>query len=82
VFESGATPLTVYREDGQSEQPALAGGDDPLGGFTAEIDAAAEGVRTGKAPDLLSGQLARDALVLCFKECASVRTGKAVAVAE
>jgi predicted dehydrogenase len=81
VYESGATPLTVYREDGQSEQPKLAG-DDPLGGFTAEIDAAAEGVRTGKAPDLLSGQLARDALVLCFKECASVRTGKAVAVGE
>jgi predicted dehydrogenase len=82
AYESGATPLTVYREDGQSEQPKLAGGDDALGGFTAEIDAAAEGVRAGKAPDLLSGKLARDALVLCFKECASVRTGKVVAVEE
>ena len=80
TFESGAAPLTVYREDGSSEQPKLAGGDDPLGGFTAEIDAAAEGVRVGKAPDLLSGKLARDALVLCFKECESVRTGRVVAV--
>ena len=74
TFESGAIPLTVYRQDGGTEQPTLISGDDPLGGFTAEIDAAAEGVRHGKAPDLLSGQLARDALVLCFKECESVRT--------
>ncbi len=80
TFESGATPLTVYDHDGKSEQPALAGGDDPLGGFTAEINAAADGVRTGKAPDLLTGQLARDALVLCFKECESVRSGRAVTV--
>jgi hypothetical protein len=31
-------------------------------------------------PDLLSGRLARDALVLCHKECQSVRAGEAVAV--
>ena len=31
-------------------------------------------------PDLLSGQLARDSLVLCHRECESVKTGKAVAV--
>ena len=34
----------------------------------------------GKEPDLLSGQLARDALVLCHRECDSVTTGKAVDV--
>ena len=77
VFDGG--PLTLLTEDGGKEFPPLTG-DDPLGAFTAEIDAAADGVRTGKAPDLLSGQLARDALVLCHKECESVRTGKAVAV--
>ena len=77
VFDGG--PLTLLTEDGGKEFPPLTG-DDPLGTFTAEIDAAADGVRAGKAPDLLSGQLARDALVLCHKECESVRTGKAVAV--
>ncbi len=77
VFDGG--PLTLLTEDGGKEFPPLTG-DDPLGAFTAEIDAAADGVRAGKAPDLLSGQLARDALVLCHKECESVRTGKAVAV--
>jgi len=77
VFDGG--PLTLLTEDGGKEFPPLTG-DDPLGAFTAEIDAAADGVRAGKGPDLLSGQLARDALVLCHKECESVRTGRAVAV--
>ena len=78
TFDAGC-PLTLLTEDGGKAFPPLAG-EDPLGGFTAEIDAAAEGVRTGKAPDLLSAKLARDALVLCHKECESVRTGQAVAV--
>jgi predicted dehydrogenase len=74
----GATPLTVLHADGRTERPDFQAGE--LSAFTNEIDAAAEGVLNGKAPDLLSGQLARDALVLCHKECESVRTGQAVAV--
>ena len=38
------------------------------------------GVIAGKEPALLSGQLARDALVLCHREIESVKTGKPVAV--
>jgi hypothetical protein len=62
------------------EQPKLTGGDDATAAFALELQAAVDGVTTGKEPDLLSGQLARDALVLCHKECESVKTGKAVAV--
>jgi predicted dehydrogenase len=80
VYESGATPLTVLTADGKTERPQLPGGDDATTAFTAEIQAAVEGVRTGREPDLLSGELARDALVLCHKECQSVRSGEAVAV--
>ena len=80
AYESGTTPLTVYTADGRSKNPKLRGGADPLSAFTTEIQTAAEGVRTGKEPGLLSGQLARDALVLCYKECQSVRTGKPVVV--
>jgi predicted dehydrogenase len=80
VYESGATPLTVLTADGKAEQPALSGGGDPLAGFVSEIQAAVEGVKSGKEPDLLSGKLARDALVLCHQECASVRSGAPVAV--
>ncbi|HVS36011.1 MAG TPA: Gfo/Idh/MocA family oxidoreductase [Gemmataceae bacterium] len=74
----GATPLRVLHADGRTERPDLQGGE--LTAFTSEIDAAAEGVRQGKTPDLLSGKLARDALLLCHKECESVRTGAIAAV--
>ena len=42
--------------------------------------AAVDGVLHGKLPDLLNGQLARDALSMCSKECESVKTGKIVAM--
>jgi predicted dehydrogenase len=81
VYESGATPLTVLTADGKVEQPRLEGGGDPIAAFATEMQTAVDGVVSGKEPDLLSGQLARDALVLCHKEIESVRTGTAVAVA-
>jgi predicted dehydrogenase len=81
TYESGTCPLTVLHADGSTERPALAGGDDATSAFTAEIQAAIDAVRTGREPDLLSGKLARDALVLCHRECESVQTGKIVAVA-
>jgi predicted dehydrogenase len=80
VYESGTAPLTVLTADGNAKQPKLKGGTEATAGFTAEIQTAVDAVRSGKEPDLLSGQLARDALVLCHKECQSVRTGKAVSV--
>lgn len=80
VYDSGGTPLTLLTADGKASQPQLAGGGDPLAAFTDEIQAAANGIAAGKEPDLLSGKLARDALVLCHRECESVKTGKAVNV--
>ena len=80
VYESGATPLTVLTADGQSLRPELGGDADPVASFAAEIQVAVEGVRGNRLPDLLSGKLARDALLLCHKECQSVRTGAAVEV--
>src|ERR1700730_1330048 len=80
TYASGTCPLTVLHADGRTERPALAGGDDATTAFTAEIQAAVDGGRAGREPDLLSGKLARDALLLCHRECESVRTGKVVAV--
>jgi predicted dehydrogenase len=80
VYESGTAPLTVLTADGKSEQPRLDGGSDATAAFTLELQAAVDGVRAGRAPDLLSGQLARDALVLCHKECQSVKCGEAILV--
>jgi len=80
LYDSGGTPLTLLTADGKSTQPELAGGGDPLSAFTDEIQTAVNGVVSGKEPDLLSGKLARDALVLCHRECESVKLGKPVAV--
>jgi predicted dehydrogenase len=80
VYSAGGPPLTLLTADGKSTQPPLAGGGDPLAAFADELQAAADGVRTGVEPDLLSGQLARDALVLCHREIESVKAGRAVAV--
>src|SRR5437667_1426612 len=80
VYDSGGPALTLLTSDGNSEQPKLTGGGDPIAAFTDEIQAAVDGVATGKEPDLLSGKLARDALVLCHREIESVKTGQAVAV--
>lgn len=76
-YDSAGTPLTVFTADGQSEQPKLGDGD-PVVAFTQELQAAVDGVTSGKMPALLDGQLARDALALCHNECESVKTGKAV----
>jgi predicted dehydrogenase len=80
VYESGSCPLTLLNADGTSEQPNLAGGADATTAFTLEIQAAVDGVKAGREPDLLSGKLARDALVMCYRECESVRTGRAITV--
>jgi predicted dehydrogenase len=80
VYESGAVPLTVFTADGKTRRPKLRGGGDATTAFTAEIQTAVDGVAAGREPDLLSGQLARDALVLCHKECQSVRSCRPVAV--
>lgn len=80
LYDSGGTPLTLLTATGESSQPQLVGGGDPLSAFTDEIQTAVNGVVSGKEPDLLSGQLARDALVLCHRECDSVKTGQIVAV--
>jgi hypothetical protein len=80
VYESGTCPLTRIKP-GLTETapvPAQPGGD--VAAFVAELQAAVDGVAAGKMPDLLSGQLARDALVMCHKECESVVTRRPVAM--
>ena len=81
VFESGTCPLSLYTTDGKIEQVALGSDGDPITAFTHEIQAAVDGVSAGKEPDLLSGKLAHNALVMCQRECESVTTGRAVSLA-
>ena len=80
LYDSGGPSLTLLTADGKSEPVPLPGDGDPLSAFTDELQAAVEGVARGVAPELLSGQLARDALVLCHREIESVKSGAAVSV--
>jgi len=77
AYESGVCPLTVLHSDGRTE-PVTLTGVDAIDAFAAEIQTAIDGVAAEKTPDALSGKLARDALVMCLKECESVRSGIAV----
>jgi predicted dehydrogenase len=76
LFYEAGSPLTLFTAEARSE-PTLASAD-PVDSFVAEIGAAVAAVETGKEPDLLSGELARDALAMCLAEQESVRTWKAV----
>lgn len=80
VYESGVCPLTQLNADGTSEVVSLPVSGDPLEAFTTEIQTAVQSVLSGQAHPLLSGQLARDALVMCFKEIESVKTQSSVSV--
>jgi predicted dehydrogenase len=80
VHLSDVIPPTLYGADRQSEQLKLAGGGDAVACFTAELQAAVNGIETGRPPPELDGRLARDALELCHRECESVRSGKIVKI--
>ncbi len=80
VYEPAAqSSLTLLPAKGQPKTVKLTAAGE-LSAFTAEIQTAVAGVGGGKVPPLLSAQLARDALALCFKEIQSVTTGKVVAI--
>ncbi|MGL4552657.1 MAG: Gfo/Idh/MocA family protein [Gemmataceae bacterium] len=76
-YSSSGVPLTVYTPDGKSHQPALGGGD-PIDAFADEVGAAVEAVRSGREAAMLSPALARDALVMCFREIESAKAGRPV----
>lgn len=72
--------LVVITNDGKATAPKLKAGGEWYSAFTAELQAACDGIAKGEEPRLLSGTLARDALKLAHLETKSAVTGKAVAV--
>ena len=72
-------PLTVLTRDGGIVRPEH-GSAGPLDAFVAELSEAAGAVENGSPSPLLDGTIARDALLLCYRETESVRTGRFVEV--
>lgn len=69
-------PLTILTADGKSKQPDLP----PVDAFVAELLAATKAIQSGQPSPLLDGELARDALILCERQMASVRKGRPIRV--
>jgi predicted dehydrogenase len=72
-------PLTVLHKNGKVERPALPEGDH-LTAFAAEIGEVLKSIRSGNPSPVLDGGLARDALLLCQRQAASLAQGKPVKV--
>ncbi len=74
-----ATPLSVILPDGTVQHPEV-GASDPIDAFAAELTLAIEAVGTGIAPAPLSGELARQALEICWSEVESVKRKTPIAI--
>jgi hypothetical protein len=72
-------PLSVLTADGKVERPKMKSSD-PVDAFADELAEAVGTVKRGKPSALLDGQLARDAVMLCEKQTASLAKGKLVSV--
>ncbi len=74
-----ATPLSVILPDGTVERPALGSGD-PIDAFAAELSVAVDAAATGVDAPQLSGELARQALMICHAEIESVKTNRRIKI--
>jgi len=72
-------PLKILTDKGKVLRPELGDGD-PVRAFEAEVKEVVASIRSGKPSSLLSGNLARDAIILCQKQTESVAKGRSVKV--
>lgn len=68
-------PLRVLKQDGTSEKPDLAGGDE-VDAFASEISDAVKSIETGVVEPRLDGQIARDAIHICHCLQQSAESGQ------
>lgn len=74
------TRLTLLDGRGNAVHPKLPPGDPMLSAFDAEIKEIVQSVSRDEPSSILSGSLARDAIVLCHKQTQAVRSGKMVTI--
>lgn len=80
LFDSYAgLPVTVLHADGSTEKPELLDGGD-TGPFTAELTETTSAILEGRPSALLAGNLASDAVKLCYKEIEAIVDRKNVTI--
>jgi predicted dehydrogenase len=72
-------PLKIVTSTGKVIRPDLGDGN-PVRGFEGEIKEVVRSIESAEPSAILSGEIARDAIVLCHKQSESVRRGKLVKV--
>ena len=77
--ETNQLKVLMPGEKGQVIRPNV-GEWDPVKSFSEEIFEVVQSVQTGIASPLLSGQLARDAVMICQRQTDSVRSGESVTI--
>jgi predicted dehydrogenase len=73
------TPLTIFDSQGKAHVPELGDGN-PQRAFEAEIAEVVKSIEAGQASEILHGDLACDALVLCQKQTDSALSGQAALI--
>ncbi|MEZ6093032.1 MAG: hypothetical protein R3C03_02170 [Pirellulaceae bacterium] len=68
-------PVKLIDSDGNVIRPDL-GSTDPLDAFVSEIQQVRDAVKSGSNSELLSGELAMDALRICDAQSRSVQSGQ------
>ena len=77
VDDPEVSPFKVFDVDGNVQRPDLGSGD-PVDSFVMEIQEAVAAIKSGVPSSLLGGELARDAIILCYKQAESARNGARV----
>ncbi|WP_437188393.1 Gfo/Idh/MocA family protein [Planctomicrobium sp. SH668] len=69
-------PLTLIPNEGPVETPNPGGSTEWCGAFIGEIQTAVDAIKAGEPAHVLSGELACEALKICYAEAESIRSGK------
>lgn len=73
------SPLKVFDSEDNVLRPDLGSGD-PVDSFVLEVQEAVSAIESGQPSSLLGGELARDAITLCYKQAESAQTGSRIAL--
>ncbi len=73
-------PPTILDHRGKAKQVKMPTGDPMLNAFASEIREVAAVLKSGTPSAILDAPLARDAIILCNKQTASLHSGKSVSV--
>jgi len=73
-------PCTILPRKGKARPAKLKGSGDPMEAFQAELKEVAKGAATGKPAEFLRANLAQDAIRICDRQTAALKSGRRVKV--